>query len=299
MAKLTTIGAKFSNPLTVWLLPLVLLTACINDGTSGTGSGDGINRDGDMPAAQVAGSTVYLSDVISAAKAQKRIGEGETLSPEDPAFEDVLQELIDQRLLMLAAKNAGTENVPEVRRRLAVAREQILARHYVQSHLNNTVTEDSLKALYDSQSALAKNGNEANVRLIRVKTEDEITAVIKDIAAGEDFGELAGKLSIDKNSRSNNGELGFVSRVMLPTAVANAVFATKSGTISKPFKTQDGWNIVEVLGTRKPQRASFESMRAQLREYKTYSEIQNLMTNLRDKAEVERLLPAPRPKDAR
>jgi len=58
-----------------------------------------------------------------------------------------------------------------------------------------------------------QNANEANVRLIRVETEEEIRAVAAKLEAGEDFGVLAAALSTERVSQNNNGSLGFVSRV--------------------------------------------------------------------------------------
>ena len=276
----------FARGLTMALLSTAMLTGCINDGSSSDLEADGIARSGDIKAAKVGSSYIYQSDVRRAAAAQNLIEAGELIGADDPIYTDVLEELIDQRLLKLAAIETGLEAEAEVKRRLFETRERILAAYLVESRLEETVTEDSLKQIYSSQSALRQNSLEARVRIIRVETEAEIKVAAEKLAAGEDFGKLALELSIDA-SKSEDGSLGYVSRVMLADEVAEAVFSTQAGKISEPFETQGGWAIVEVMDFRKPAQASYESMRAQLKQYKTYSEVQNLMTKLREDKAVE------------
>ena len=271
------------------LLSTAMLTGCINDGSSSDLEADGIARSGDIKAAKVGSSYIYQSDVRRAAAAQNLIEAGELIGADDPIYTDVLEELIDQRLLKLAAIEAGLEDNTEVKRRLFETRERILAAYLVESRLEETVTEDSLKQMYSSQSALRQNSLEARVRIIRVETEAEIKAAAEKLAAGEDFGKLAFERSIDA-SKSEDGLLGYVSRVMMADETAEAVFSTQAGKISEPFEAQGGWAIVEVMDFRKPAQASYESMRAQLKQYKTYSEVQNLMTKLREDRVVEILV---------
>lgn len=283
----------FSSLKTVAALSLIgtagLIGGCIDDSGVQPVEADveRVLHKGESPVARVANTQIYPSDVIRAAKAQKRIGEEDTLAPDSALYTEILEELIDQRLLRLAAIEAGIDARPEVQHRLSEARERILASSFVENRLKDSVSEESLRDMYKSQSALRQNGDEANVRLIRVDTEEQIKTVVKRLEAGEDFGALASELSIDRVSRNNDGELGFVSRVMMEDALAEKVFATKAGTRSAPFKTEKGWNIIEVIGFRKPPQASFEAMREQLRQYKTYAEIQKLMTSLRAKGDIE------------
>lgn len=266
------------------------LTGCIDDSSSQRSKAEALFREGDMAAARVAGTTIYQSDVIRAANEQKRIKNDQVLPADDPLFQEILSELIDQRLLKLAALDKNAERVPEVTRRLEDVRERVLARYFVEQQIKDALTDEALLAVYTSQSALRQNGQEANVRLIRVKTETEIKGIAEKLAKGADFGKLASESSIDIGTQSNEGKLGYVSQVMVDKPIADVVFTTKAGAISKPFKTKDGWNIVEVLGFRKPQQASFESMRPQILQYKTYEEINALMSKLREQSDVEILL---------
>lgn len=265
----------------------IALTGCIDDGVQSRGEANQISRKGDKPAAKVAETYIYHSDILRAAKEQKRIKNDALLTPENDVYQTILDELVDQRLLKLAAIENGTESLPEVKRRLVEAREQILATYFVENHLKSTVTEENLRKMYDAQSSLRRNGTEAKVRLLSVRTEAGIKAAAAKLDAGEDFTVLAQTLNADAPQGLQNGDMGFVSRAMLPDDIGAVVFSTQAGTRSKPFQTQEGWHIAEVERFRRPPEASFESMRAQLLRYRTYAEIQNLMTKIRDEGEVE------------
>lgn len=276
-----------ASPLAFMVISGGFLAGCINDGALTSPEADGIARAGDIPAARVGVTLIYESDVLRAAKAQNRLADGGGLTPQDPEFRAVLDELVDQRLLKLAALDQKIENLPEVKRRLAESRERILAAHLVERRLEDAVSEKNLRDMYQSQTALRQNGNEANVRLIRAVSEAQIKSAAEKLAAGADFGELAADVSTDAASRGNAGALGYVSRAMMPEDLGAAVFSAKVGVASKPFETREGWHIVEVLDFRKPQQASFQAVRDQLRRYKTYTEIQNLMTKVREQGDVE------------
>lgn len=272
-----------------------LLSGCINDANApeAEAKAEQMLRKGDTPVARVGTTLLYQSDVLRAAKAQKHIKDNETLAMDDPRFTEILDELVDQRLLKLDAISRGLESNPEIRRRVFEARERILASYLVEAHLKETVTEDNLRELYRSQALIRQNSEEAEVRLIRVVTEAEAKSVAEKLAAGEDFADMAAEFSIDEATGDNGGSLGFVSRVMLSEEMADVVFLTKAGARSKPFYTEDGWVIVQVDSFRKPPQASFDSMRPQLRQYKTYAEIQDLMVNLRQSGDVEILTTTP------
>ena len=73
----------------------------------------------DRRIARVNGSDIYASDVLLFAKAQGQLDAAGDLNVDDPKFSDLLQELINQRLLALDAVKSGLNEDPEARQRLA------------------------------------------------------------------------------------------------------------------------------------------------------------------------------------
>ncbi|MDU8924722.1 peptidylprolyl isomerase [Pasteurellaceae bacterium LIM206] len=79
-----------------------------------------------------------------------------------------------------------------------------------------------------------------------------LTQVRADILAGKTtFAQAALAYSKDYLSGANGGDLGFAFADAYVPEFAETIKNTKQGTISAPFKTQFGWHILEVVGTRK------------------------------------------------
>ena len=81
---------------------------------------------------------------------------------------------------------------------------------------------------------------------------DEATAltVRQRLLNGEDFAKVAAEVSTDTDTKSSGGDLGwFPQNTQDPQleAVAAAAFSMKVGEISQPTKTQNGYEIIQVL----------------------------------------------------
>jgi peptidyl-prolyl cis-trans isomerase C len=251
--------------------------------------GEGVVRLGDTEVAEVDGTKIYLSDVERTAASQGLIEEGSPLTPGQPVFQKVLDELIDQRLLALDALRQSLDQKDETRRRLAASRERILGNVLVENHLQNTVNETTIRRMYDEQASLRDRGDEVQARHILVKDEETARNIAKTLADGGDFAALAREISEDEGSRDKGGNLGYFTQDMLEDTFTKIAFSTKKGSLSAPFKTEFGWHILQVQDRRKAAQPSFEEMRAEIKNFMTYDEIQNILISLRSQGDVKLL----------
>ncbi|MDT8398046.1 MAG: peptidylprolyl isomerase [Pseudomonadales bacterium] len=110
------------------------------------------------------------------------------------------------------------------------------------------------------------------------------------IQGGEDFADIARKYSDDAKSMVAGGDLDWVSPGQVPQDFMAAVNNTEIGVITKPFRVQTGWHIVEVLERRK-QDVTEENKRYQaqqiLRQRKYDMELENWLTEIRDTAFID------------
>lgn len=75
-----------------------------------------------------------------------------------------------------------------------------------------------------------------------------IDSIYNRIIAGDDFGTLAAKYSMDKGSSVKNGELPWFGSGRMVLDFENAAFdLKKAGDISKPIQSPYGWHIVKLL----------------------------------------------------
>lgn len=131
---------------------------------------------------------------------------------------------------------------------------------------------------------------------IRSEAETKILAqrLYDRIQAGEDFAELAKSFSEDPGSALNGGDLNWVDPNNLVPEFREVMANAPQGQVSKPFQTQYGWHVLEVLGRRATDstaQAREQQAMTVLRNRKYDEELQTWLRQIRDEAYVEIKLP--------
>lgn len=273
-------------PAVCCLLPLI--AAC--DG--GSGSGASSPEPGDAAVARVGGASVFASDVKREAIAQGEIGAGEPLDVSSPLFRRILDEVVDQNLLAAEAVKRGLDDDPTVRRRLAAARERVLADMLVENVVAGATNEAAIRALYADTQRLQRRSEEIRAHQIVLAGEAEARTVLGQLAAGAPFEQLAMQRSTDAATRFGGGDLGYFTLDIMPEPYAAALLGATPGRVVGPFRTDAGWVILRLDDRRPEQPESFEEVRPQLVRFLTFDRIRQLLEELRGKAEIAVLLDA-------
>jgi peptidyl-prolyl cis-trans isomerase SurA len=141
--------------------------------------------------------------------------------------------------------------------------------------------------------------DEVHVRHILIKpseirsaeeTRRLVERLYQRIVAGEDFAELAKSYSEDPGSALNGGDLNWIDPNALVPEFRQVMSETASGELSKPFQTQFGWHVLQVMGRRATDSsAQFREQQAAnlLRNRKYDEELQAWLRQIRDEAYVE------------
>jgi peptidyl-prolyl cis-trans isomerase SurA len=149
----------------------------------------------------------------------------------------------------------------------------------------------------------AQMRDEVHVRHILIKpseirSEEETKRLAQKlydrIEAGEDFGELAKSFSEDPGSALNGGDMNWVDPTNLVPEFREVMNSTPQGQLSKPFQTQYGWHVLEVLGRRSTDatnQARDQQAMNVLRTRKYDEELESWLRQIRDEAYVEIKLP--------
>lgn len=242
----------------------------------------------DPVVARVGDTFIHKSDVIAEALAQRAIGNGETLLPNDPVFEQIAEELVDQRLLAMEARRRGLENNPVARERLAIAEERILGNVLLETVIDEAVTEDAITRVYNEQASLSGRSDEVRARHIQVETREEIDAVMAQLESGADFAELAVLYSEDLATQMQGGDLGFFSRQSVLPAFSSVAFSLSVGEVSEPFESPSGWHVMRVDSRRAAETPELAEVRPGIVRFLTFEQIENLVRSLRETTEIER-----------
>lgn len=208
--------------------------------------------------------------------------------------DQLVERLVDQKLVTAKAKSDGTEKDAKYKERLAQAKDQILEDVWLTSEIDKRLSPERLKTSYDEMVKGFKPSAEYKASHILVKTEEEGRQVIADLARGADFATLAKEKSLDQGSAADGGNLGdyFAPDKMVPE-FATAVTALKPGEVSKtPVKSQYGWHVIKVVDTRQSSPPKLADTEPQIRESERDKVVQEILDELRGKAKIEKPTPA-------
>jgi len=107
------------------------------------------------------------------------------------------------------------------------------------------VSEDEIKQRYEVVKT------EIKARHVLVKTVEEANLVIGKLKAGEDFSQVARDFSVDTKTANNGGDLGYFNKENSPnSSLTDAAFQLKTGDISSPILSSDGYHVIVVEDKR-------------------------------------------------
>lgn len=248
----------------------------------------------DPVVARVGGAEIHRSEV---AEAYRALPEQFAQIPMDAIFGELVQQLVDRKVLALAASDAGLEKDPDFARRLAQVKDQVLEDVYVDKVIDPAVTDAMMKARYDKILADNPPEEEIKARHILVDSEDEAKALKAEVEKGADFAALANERSKDARDGSG-GDLGWFTRERMVPEFAEAAFAATEGKVAGPVKSQFGWHLILVEGRRKQAPPPFEDVKPQLRQLMVQELTTERIEKLKSGMTVEILNPdgsTPRP----
>ncbi|HWA63638.1 MAG TPA: peptidylprolyl isomerase, partial [Caulobacteraceae bacterium] len=248
---------------------------------------------GDKAVARVNGAVIWASDVKREAVAQALIGQGEPLDTSSDLFRQVLDEVVDQKLLAAEALRRRLDKDPIAQRRLAAARERILADMLLENSVGKVVNENTINGLYQEMLKTQTPAEEIHLRQVVSATQADADQVKKALAAGASFDAVAAERSTDEASRFKGGVLPPMTSDTLPEAYAAVVKDAKPGQLLGPFKSDQGWVVARIDERRLEPPVSLEAARPQIIHFITFDQVKDVLLDLRKHAKVETLIPPP------
>lgn len=245
---------------------------------------------GDKAVARVDGKTVWASDVKREAIAQGLIGEGEPLDTSSEMFRQMMDQVVDQKLLAAEAQRRKLDKDSLAERRLIAAQDRVMGDMLIETTVADAVTEDNIRGLYEEQQKLARRSEEIRARQIVLATAAEVEQVRKLVAAGANFEALAMERSRDAATRFNGGDLGYFTTDVMPEAYEAALKGAKAGQLIGPVPAQGGFALLKIEDVRPEQPIALDAARPQIVRFLTYDRIRDLLEKLRAKAKVETLI---------
>ena len=217
--------------------------------------------------AQVNGKAITEEDVTRFIMAMGRNGQAYN-NPQGRAA--VLEQLIAQRLFLLDAQRNLLERDQAFKDQLAAVKEQLLMEYAISKCVESVrVSEDEVRAYYDSHKEEMTEGETVNASHILVDSEDKANELLAAINAGEITFEDAAKQNSSCPSSANGGNLGDFGRGQMVPEFDTACFEMEEGEVRGPVKTQFGYHLIRLNKKNAAEALSYNDVRAQLYEQLT------------------------------
>lgn len=268
------------------MYPVVLATVAVAMiAVSGAAPAQTAPKPADDPVvARVNGDEIRRSHVINA---QESLPPQYRALPMEQLYPALLKQMIDQKLVSQAARQANLQDDPEVKSRVAQLEDRVLQQALLGRTVSAEVTEEKVRARYEQVAKDTPAHEEVRARHILVETQDQAKAAIAEIGKGEDFAEVARKRSKGPNAPAG-GDLGYFQREEMPKEFADAAFALKPGEVSKePVRSPVGWHVIKIEDRRKAGPPSYEQSREEIAGQLAQETVEKFVTGLREKAKVE------------
>jgi peptidyl-prolyl cis-trans isomerase C len=234
--------------------------------------------------ATVNGQPIHMSDVQAAA--QDLPAQMQQLPPQQ-LFPLLVNQLIDRKALLVAAKSQNLQNNPQVAAAMEEAADEKLENAYIQEAVAPQVSDAAIAAAYKAQYAGKPGPEQVDARHILVKTQAEAQAIIEQLNHGANFAKLAQKDSIDPGA-ANGGELGWFSQNEMVPAFSNAAFALKPGQYTNtPVQSQFGWHVILCEGKRTAPTPSLADVKDQISQALADQAIKATLADARSKVTIQ------------
>lgn len=162
------------------------------------------------------------------------------------SLDDFRQQIVNQ-MIMSGVRDHAISNSVQVTREEVEA----LAQKMLKEAKTNGTEQKVTGKEYEVRHILIK----LNPLMNDAQAKAELTRIRSDIQSGKiSFADAALKYSKDYLSGANGGSLGYAFPEAYVGPFAEVVRNTKPGVISAPFKSEFGWHILEVTGTREGDR---------------------------------------------
>jgi len=155
------------------------------------------------------------------------------------------------------------------------------------------VSDQEIRKYYEQNPQEFGNLRELRVSHILLKTKKEAEAVIERIKAGEDFGELAQKLSIEPQAKTSKGDLGFINeQTGFVPEFKNAALKLKPGEITQePVKSEFGYHVIKAFEEKAAKIEPFDKAKDQAgvlaKKAKEQQDWKDFVAKLRRGAEIK------------
>ena len=240
----------------------------------------------DPVVARVGGEEIHAAELADAAQTLPEELRG---MPSAMLYPMLLDQLIDRRVIVQAARKQGMDKDPLVQRAVARATDTALQNALLTRDIAPALTEEAVKARYDRDYAGKTGEEEVRASHILVADEDKAKAIIAELKGGANFAEVAKKNSTDPSAAQNSGDLGFFKKTDMLPEFSDAAFGLKPGQITEaPVKTRFGWHVIKLEERRTAPAPALDQVRDEIRQSLIQEGVARVLTQAKAGVAIEK-----------
>ncbi len=245
----------------------------------------------DADAAPASGGTVVTVNGSAIPKSRadalmsEQIAQG---APDSPELHNMVkEELIRREVMTQEANKKGLDKKAEVINQIALMRQGLLIRAYLQEYIKaHPISDEAVKAEY-ANITKQMGTKEYKARHILVGTEAEAKDVVSRLQKGEKFEDVA-KVSKDPGSKDKGGDLGWSPPSGYVPPFADALVKLQKGKFSaEPVKTEFGYHVIMLDDIRDLKVPALDDVKPQIKQRLQQAMVEKHILELRQKAKVE------------
>ncbi|USO01754.1 MAG: peptidyl-prolyl cis-trans isomerase [Alphaproteobacteria bacterium] len=189
----------------------------------------------------------------------------------------VMRAWVQEQLFVAEARKTGIRKNDLYLARVKNARIQALFETYMQVKTSELVTDEKIKAAYDTyikENFENKKLKERKIQHALFTSKDKADEALKLYTSKSlDMDEIVAKFSSDK---LQNGVLGYINDLHkgIPAEFRKEVENMKESEIRGPFKTRAGWHLVKCLDVRDLKKPELSDMTKGLQQQVAAQEIE-------------------------
>ena len=224
------------------------------------------------PLAEVNGKKITVADVDARLGQLPRLARAEFTG--DPGRERMVQRMVEERMLLLAAESEGVDRDEAVKAKLEDVRREMLVQAYLDKKQEEAsrVTDEEIRAYYDAHPEEFRSEESLRVRMIVSSNRKHLQKIRDEISRGRTTFENAARQEPEfPEIQSAAGMIPeWVIKDRAVSWIGNhpqfhqAAFSIPPGEISPVIETPKGFLILRVEERREPEPRPLEEVRADI-----------------------------------
>jgi peptidyl-prolyl cis-trans isomerase C len=240
--------------------------------------------DSDPVVAKYSGKEVRKSYVEEKVKSMLNgelpYGKKDIMELDPQVREQIIRSVVMSEIVTKKAKDSGIDNNSDVKKKIEIAKEQVVQNEYLVQEAKKLVTDSMMKESYNKFAESLKGKEEFKLSHLLYQDEKEATEAAKEFKA--DVAKFDAKIKelADKKEQNKGGELGvFKTGEMFP-AIEEKVKNVKAGGISDPVKTDFGWHVLKIDQRKNIAVPTYEEKKEEIRNSLERMQVQKVIENL-------------------